>query len=183
MPGTTSSNNGCPGYGVTFQPWFLDHVKTSLVKTDFSSLYFTVGLVEEAAELLEEKNKENVEEENVVSEVGDVCWYIYGLCNSLKDIVPSSPSLSNSSKSSEEKDEAAQVLMLCGALCGSVKKWNRGDQSWEKFQERIQTNVSDLLQLLAEISPVPLEEAMKKNIEKIRSRRLRKVVLGDGSAR
>ena len=117
-----------------------------------------------------------------MSEVGDVCWYIYGLCNSLSDIVPAvsstSPPGSNASDS-----EAARVLFLCGKLAGSVKKWNRGDQSWENFQPRIQKNVSDLLGLLIQISPVPLELAMKKNIEKIKSRRERKVVLGDGSGR
>ena len=51
----------------------MEHVKTSLIKKSFSSLYFTVGLVEEAAELSEEMNK-NDNLENVVSEVGDVCW-------------------------------------------------------------------------------------------------------------
>ena len=58
---------------VEFKPWFMEHVKTSLIKKSFSSLYFTVGLVEEAAELSEEMNK-NDNLENVVSEVGDVCW-------------------------------------------------------------------------------------------------------------
>ena len=182
MPTSLQSNNGCPSPGVPYQPWFMDHVKTSLVKKDFCSLYFTVGLVEEAAELVEEKNKENMERESVVGEVGDVCWYIYGLCNSLTDIVPSSQS-SEGSKAPQASGEAAQILMVCGKLCGSVKKWNRGDQSWDKFQERIQRNVSELLDLLAVISPVPLEVAMKKNIEKILSRRERNVVLGDGSDR
>ena len=163
---------------VEVQPWFMDHVKTSLVKADFSSLYFTVGIVEEAAELLEEK--QGAREESVVSEVGDVCWYIYGLCNSLPDITPA---VSSPSPPDSETSEAAQVLFLCGKLAGSVKKWNRGDQSWQNFRPRIQKNVSDLLGLLSQISPVPLEVAMKKNIEKILSRRKRKVVLGDGSER
>ena len=119
-----------------------------------------------------------------MSEVGDVCWYIYGLCNSLTDIVPapSSPSPAPATPGSD-RTEAGQVLFLCGKLAGSVKKWNRGDQSWDNFQPRIQKNVSDLLGLLCQISPVPLEVAMKKNIEKIQSRRERKVVLGDGSER
>ena len=178
MPGVNTNTGTQPELEV--QPWFMDHVKSSLVKTDFSSLYFTVGIVEEAAELLEEKQGGG--EESVVSEVGDVCWYIYGLCNSLSGIVPAvsstSPPGSNASDS-----EAARVLALCGKLAGSVKKWNRGDQSWENFQPRIQKNVSDLLGLLSQVSPVPLELAMKKNIEKIKSRRERKVVLGDGSGR
>ena len=182
MPGVnTNTITGTPG-DLEVQPWFMDHVKTSLVKADFSSLYFTVGIVEEAAELLEEK--QGGREESVVSEVGDVCWYIYGLCNSLTDIVPapSSPSPAPATPGSD-RTEAGQVLFLCGKLAGSVKKWNRGDQSWDNFQPRIQKNVSDLLGLLCQISPVPLELAMKKNIEKIHSRRERKVVRGDGSER
>ena len=39
------------------QDWFMLHVKSSLLKKSFSSLYFTVGLVEEAAELSEELKK------------------------------------------------------------------------------------------------------------------------------
>ena len=178
MPVVNTSTEGPSLPEVEVQPWFMDHVKTSLVKADFSSLYFTVGIVEEAAELLEEK--QGAREESVVSEVGDVCWYIYGLCNSLPDITPA---VSSPSPPDSETSEAAQVLFLCGKLAGSVKKWNRGDQSWQNFRPRIQKNVSDLLGLLSQISPVPLEVAMKKNIEKILSRRERKVVLGDGSER
>ena len=180
MPGVNTNTNTEGRVEVELQPWFMDHVKTSLVKADFSSLYFTVGIVEEAAELLEEK--QGGREESVVSEVGDVCWYIYGLCNSLTDILPAVSSPSRSPPTSDIT-EAAQVLFLCGKLAGSVKKWNRGDQSWDNFKPRIQKNVSDLLGLLSHISPVPLEAAMKKNIEKIHSRRERKVVLGDGSER
>ena len=181
MPSTKSSNEEC---GVAFQPWFLDHVRTSLVKKDFSSLYFTVGLVEEVAELMEEKQKNSPDDSSVVSEVGDVCWYIYGLCHSLNDILPTTiKSKSDVSNLSPLGDEAAQALLLCGKLCGSVKKWNRGDQNWDQFRERIQKDVSDVLGVLASISPVPLEVAMKKNIEKIQSRRERNVVKGDGSDR
>ena len=180
MPGVNTNTGGSPPtlLEVEVQPWFMDHVKTSLVKADFSSLYFTVGIVEEAAELLEEK--QGGKEDSVVSEVGDLCWYIYGLCNSLPDL---SPAVSSVSPPDPDTPEAAQVLFLCGKLAGSVKKWNRGDQSWDNFRPRIQKNVSDLLGLLSQLSPVPLEVAMKKNIEKILSRRERKVVLGDGSER
>ena len=49
-------------------PWFLEHVRTSLLKKTFSPLYFTVGLVEEVAELSEALSSEHGSEENVVSE-------------------------------------------------------------------------------------------------------------------
>ena len=41
-----SSTDHVPHY-----PWFSQHVQTSLIKRSFTPLYFTVGLVEEIAEL------------------------------------------------------------------------------------------------------------------------------------
>lgn len=42
---------------VPYCPLFMDHVKTSLLKKSFSSLYFTVGLVQEVGELADELKK------------------------------------------------------------------------------------------------------------------------------
>jgi len=163
------------------------HVKSSLLKKSFSSLYFTVGLVEEAAELSEElkksENNDSGDIENVVSEVGDVCWYLYGLCQSLENVKPEHI-LKNDINCDDTKDDIDEdLLSVVGSLCGSIKKWSRGDQEWEQFQPRIQLNVSRVLAVINKLSPVPLEEAMKKNIEKIQSRRQRGVVRGDGNNR
>jgi len=162
---------------------FLEHVKSSCLQK-FSPLYFTVGLVEEVAELVEEidhyEKMKNGDQSEIVCEVGDVCWYLYALCDSLSDITPI-PTPSEDCSALEA--DSRSVLSACGKLCGSVKKWSRGDQSWDIFQPRIQKGVSDLLQLVVLMSPVPLEEAMKKNIEKIRERRARGVVKGDGNHR
>merc|ERR1712096_450035 len=73
--------------------------------------------------------------------------------------------------------------LLCTLLCGSVKKWSRGDKSWDSFKPRIQRGVSDLIKLVDMVSPVSLEVAMEKNIEKIKGRRERGVVKGDGNLR
>merc|ERR1719259_716923 len=79
MPATTLTNeisNSRPELvTVPYYPWFMDHVKTSLLKKSFSSLYFTVGLVEEVGELADElKKKDDLQsnEDNVVSEVGEL---------------------------------------------------------------------------------------------------------------
>eukprot|EP00092_Neocalanus_flemingeri_P000143 GFUD01000150.1.p1 GENE.GFUD01000150.1~~GFUD01000150.1.p1 ORF type:complete len:175 (+),score=64.29 GFUD01000150.1:57-581(+) len=173
-----------PSACVLPSPTFLDHVKTSSLQK-FSPLYFTVGLVEEVAELTEELDRFSKGQENdndlVVSEVGDVCWYLYALCNSLDDI---SPVLSSSCPPDiPQTDISVTLLSACGKLCGSIKKWSRGDQSWDLFKPRIQRGVSDLLKLVEMISPVPLEVAMEKNIEKIKGRRARGVVKGDGNLR
>ena len=47
-----SSTDHVPHY-----PWFSQHVQTSLIKRSFTPLYFTVGLVEEMAELEAELRK------------------------------------------------------------------------------------------------------------------------------
>jgi len=172
-----------PATCLTSCPVFLEHVKSSCLQK-FSPLYFTVGLVEEVAELVEEIDqfqlKKNGDKSEIVSEVGDVCWYLYALCNSLTGITPI-PSTSEDTSALEA--DSRSILSACGKLCGSIKKWSRGDKSWDIFQPRIQKEVSDLLQLVVLISSVPLEVAMKKNIEKIRERRVRGVVKGDGNNR
>ena len=174
MPSTV---NGSSANGVattpSYFPWFMDHVKTSLIKKSFSPLYFIVGLVEEVAELSEALNSLSRSEENITSEVGDVCWYAYGLCQALEDVTPV-PS---------DDDGDTDLLGAVGRLCGSIKKWSRGDKDWEVFQTRVHTNVSHVLATVARHSPVSLEEAMRKNIEKIQSRRERGVVRGDGNNR
>jgi len=166
-----------PSTCMTPSPLFLEHVRSSCLKK-FSPLYFTVGLVEEVAELVEEMEKLSKQPETdislVVSEVGDVCWYLYALCNSLDDINPV-PSVSSKLDLLED-DVPGNLLSACGKLCGSVKKWSRGDQSWDNFKPRIQLGVSNLLQTVIMVSPVPLEVAMEKNIEKIKRRRERGVV-------
>ena len=177
LPEMPSSVNGCSASEAvttpSYFPWFMDHVKTSLIKKSFSPLYFTVGLVEEVAELSEALNSPSRNEENIRSEVGDVCWYAYGLCQSLEDVTPV-PS---------DGDDDTDLLGAVGRLCGSIKKWSRGDQDWAVFRPRVQGHVSQLLAVVTRVSPVTLDTAMRSNIQKIRSRRERGVVRGDGSNR
>ena len=174
MPSTVNGS-GANGDATTpsYFPWFMDHVKTSLIKKSFSPLYFTVGLVEEVAELSEALNSLSRSEENIASEVGDVCWYAYGLCQALEDVTPVPG----------DDDGDTDLLGAVGRLCGSIKKWSRGDQDWAVFRPRVQGHVSQLLGVVTRVSPVSLESAMRSNIEKIRSRRERGVVRGDGSNR
>lgn len=171
-----------PGSAVASEA-FMQHVRDSCLRP-FTTLYYTVGLVEEAAELAEQLRAQPAADPALVlSEVGDCLWYLWAVCNSLADV---HPVLSDEAKVGGLVEAAgleALLLARCGALCSAVKKWSRGDQSWEVFQPRLQAGVTALLDLLAVLSPAPLELAMRGNIEKIRSRRERGVVRGDGNTR
>ena len=149
-----------------FYPWFHDHVQRS-AKSSFTPLYYTLGLMEEMSKELEARRNmkgwppKNMEE--MVEKTGDICWYIYGLCGSLEGVTPETV-----------EDDGFELfdddqLSVLGPLCGTIKKWSRGDQDWAALRPRVQANVSRALRHLADKSFVPLDTAMRANIAKMRS--------------
>ena len=58
----------------------------------------------------------------------------------------------NHDETNEDIDE--DLLSVIGSLCGSIKKWSRGDQDWEKFQPRLQLNVSRVLAVIIKLREV-----------------------------
>ena len=93
-------------------------------------------------------------------------------------------------KLSDLKDQLCSAM---GKLCGSVKKFSRGDQPWKIFQIRIQqeidillTHLLGILYLLSKflnVHEISLEDAMRCNIHKIRERKLKNTIQGDGENR
>lgn len=174
-----------PGGGLTPQlsQSFMDHVKSSCLRP-FPPLYFMVGLVEEVAELCEELEKQQQQQdEQVIAEMGDVLWYVFALCNTLQDVHPVTKKeadfLVNNNPSCSSP--CSILLSTVGSLCGSLKKWSRGDKTWEEFQPRIQNQVSSLMSVLSSLCS--LKAAMESNIAKIQGRRDRGTLRGDGSNR
>ena len=162
---------------------FAEHVRETCVRP-FPPLYFAVGVVEEVAELAHELDKEGREME-LVSELGDVLWYVFALCHSLQDVSPVLPSeqeqQSRSVNNPDIKIDSAILLGAVGELCGSLKKWSRGDKSWSEFKERVQRQISQLLLIVSQLGQV--EEAMEGNIVKIKARKEKGTLRGDGSNR
>jgi len=80
-----------------------------------------------------------------------------------------------------------------GKLCGSVKKFSRGDKDWDVFYERIQRDVNNMLLILANNlfclsilfhdDNLTLENAMRCNIQKISQRLSKGTIKGDGEVR
>ena len=161
---------------------FAEHVKETCVRP-FPPLYFAVGIVEEVAELAYELGKDG-REKALISELGDVLWYIFALCQSLQDVSPVLPSDQKSRRVNnpdDRKTDSTTLLAAVGELCGSLKKWSRGDKSWSEFKERIQRQISHLLLIISELGQV--EEAMEGNIAKIKARKEKGTLRGDGSDR
>merc|ERR1719278_1909102 len=77
-----------------------------------------------------------------------------------------------------------------GKLCGSVKKFSRGDKNWDVFYKRIQEDVNNMLLILANnllclsilfhYDNQTLENAMLCNIQKISQRMSKGTIKGDG---
>ena len=108
---------------------FMQHVRDSCLRP-FTTLYYTVGLVEEASELAEQLTAQPAPDTALVlSEVGDCLWYLWAVCNSLTDVHPVMSHEAKGVGSVEAGGLEALLLARCGALCGAVKKWSRGDQS------------------------------------------------------
>jgi len=163
---------------------FAEHVKETCVRP-FPPLYFAVGIVEEVAELANELDKEGREME-LLSELGDVLWFVYALCNSLQEVNPVLPSeqeqqLRSVNNPGDRKTDPAALLAAVGELCGSLKKWSRGDKGWSEFKDRIQRQISQLLLIVSQLGHV--EKAMEKNIVKIKARKEKGTLRGDGSNR
>ena len=217
---------------------FENHVINSCFCFMLGPTYFSTAIAEETAELFDavssamtdhlthngRDDKDTLEKAlySVLSEAGDILWYLYALSLSLpggKFYADKSPNNSehmspvliscnreyrdqSSSRITDESYKNQQMLDLkdrlisaMGKLCGSVKKFSRGDQSWEDvFHKRIQRDFDTLLITLKQIlhflemlfrpkMSLSLEDAMKCNMKKISQRKLKGTIKGDGENR
>lgn len=220
---------------------FENHVINSCFCFVLGPTYFSTAIAEETAELFDavssaitDRSTHNGRDDDkdtnekalylVLSEAGDILWYLYALSlslpggkfyaeNNLNNSEHMSPVLISCNLEYRDQsisrigiiDESydnQQMLHLkdrlisaMGKLCGSVKKFSRGDQSWEDvFQKRIQHDFDTLLITLKQIlhflqmlfrpkMSLSLEDAMKCNMKKISQRKLKGTIKGDGENR
>ena len=164
-----------------FQFW-----KKSCIRDDFTPQYFTLGLVEEISEVLEETTKKPVDSSRVVKEIGDVLWYTVGLIQvngwDMKDIIGEDWKVQSTSSV-----DCSDIVIVGGAIAGRLKKFERGDFPLTKLREYLKPLLlkvlSHLKNIATNIGCSSLESAAYYNREKISRRLAANTLKGDGSDR
>ena len=103
--------------------------------------------------------------DEIIDRIGNIYWYIYGLCGALDDVFPETI----------EDDgydwHNADLMEVVGHLCGAIKDYIAGGEDWAVLRPRVQAHVSRVLRHVAGGAVCPAEEAMKVNIAKIRGKK------------
>ena len=161
--------------------------KRSCIRSDFSSMYYTLGLAEEVSEVLEACRSQSSDDE-VVKECGDVLWYATGLLRnnalSLTDLVGSS--FLEVTDISGNGPPELDLVMVAGTLAGRVKKFERGDYDAAQlkvFLSELLTKVCRALHVVCASRNCRLVDAATVNKEKIEKRIDANMIKGDGSNR
>ena len=159
----------------------------SCIRSDFSCMYFMLGLVEEASEVLE-ACRSRATEADVVKECGDVLWYTTGLLRTnavaLSDIIGAS--LRGTEGIPVESEPEVQLVLSAGALAGRLKKFERGDYDKDQFRGFVRELVRKILEAVSAICTLrgrSLIDAALVNQSKIEKRLESNMIKGDGSNR
>ena len=159
----------------------------SCIRSDFSCMYFMLGLVEEASEVLE-ACRARVTDDEVVKECGDVLWYTTGLLRNnavaLSDIIGAS--LRGTEGVPVESEPEVHLVLAAGALAGRLKKFERGDYDKEQLRGFVRELVRKILEALSAICTLRgrnLIDAAHVNQSKIEKRLEADMIKGDGSNR
>lgn len=158
--------------------------------SDKETQYLTLGVCDEAGELVEKLSLQEVE--GVRAEIGDVAWYATRLWDSLQPDGDFNAFIAEANKEVvgclqagiSATDVLVNIPRLTGAIAGRVKKWMRGDS--ELQTKVVLDNLRSLFALLALLSTTfkgSLLDLMAENQLKLESRKERGVIKGDGDNR
>eukprot|EP00928_Gymnodinium_smaydae_P047814 TRINITY_DN31935_c0_g1_i1.p2 TRINITY_DN31935_c0_g1~~TRINITY_DN31935_c0_g1_i1.p2 ORF type:complete len:216 (+),score=57.35 TRINITY_DN31935_c0_g1_i1:51-650(+) len=161
--------------------------RTCVRPEGFTSMYYTLGLVEESAEVLEVV-RGNASKMDLVKECGDVLWYATGLLrnHSLPLNEYAGEKFEAVEPLGDAGDHGVQLMMTVGALAGRLKKFERGDYGEEKltgFVKDLVPQVFASLQAILAAHGKGLHDAAECNRSKIEKRFSTGTVTGDGSNR
>ena len=164
--------------------------KQSCIRNNFTSMYYTLGLVEEASEVLENV-RTNAADADVIKECGDVLWYATGLVRNQNFSLNLFTGLSFTEESLEQtivSDGEPEVTLVlnAGALAGRLKKFERGDYGEDELREYVRQTIPKILCALHAICVSKgrgLVDAAECNKKKIEKRLTKGMLKGDGSNR
>ena len=166
---------------VEFQKW------SCLRVGGFSSVYYTLGLVEEVTEVFRAIRRKAPECE-IVKECGDVLWYTTGLLHkhhlSLSRLVGSS--FEAVEPLPHDTEPEISLMMAAGALAGRQKKFERGDYDEKELKDFVRKLVPEVLSSLQTIlldKNKHLAFADECNRTKVVKRLSMDMIKGDGSDR
>lgn len=150
---------------------------------NFGMAYYLLGLIDEMGEVGEAivRFKQNDSEENkvlLVSEFGDVVWYITGICEELK----LNPELIfNYNGTTEALDQYPSV----SRFCGNVKKYYRdGKAIPAELATGVLTKVYNYYMYpTMKVHAITLDEVLQTNFDKLTKRKENNTIQGDGDKR
>lgn len=163
---------------------FLNDYQTEAVTlaaypSKYEIAYTALGLIDEVGELL---RTEYGNQEAILSEMGDVCWYCAALSHDLG--LKLQDCWDNPHIKMINNVEA--LFENSTRLCGRVKKILRGDPGKDAKVLEVQGFIGDILrrlEFLAAEHDSSLKAVMDANLDKLFDRKDRGVLKGDGDSR
>jgi NTP pyrophosphatase (non-canonical NTP hydrolase) len=172
---------------------FEQHVESSRLRR-FGFDYYIHGLVEEAGEVVEATQKKGTETgcSDVGSELGDVLWYATALRIELEDEPLASWPVACEARATGPEapghvsTSPVELMLIASKLAGRAKKALRGDKALEEYLPDMRRHLRETLQRCAEVAVVhglTLQQCAQKNVHKLKGRKRRGSILGDGNHR
>jgi NTP pyrophosphatase (non-canonical NTP hydrolase) len=152
--------------------------------------YVTLGLIDELGELF--SAVDSGKDSDIIAEAGDVCWYTARICDHL-DMQMSSIFNSNITYDGAASlhDAVTKAMVYAAIAAGRVKKIIRDGHLWNDEQRaKVERMIFDALRGMVSCVGVVVRfadsnfiDVMKKNMDKLSSRKERGVLQGDGDNR
>lgn len=165
--------------------------KTAIYPNQGKNLvYATLGLLEESGEVAEKVGTgRQINNEEVIKELGDVLWYLACCCTEMQvDLKLIYQKSLNKDAPKSVKSLIATLFQATSKVAGKVKKTIRDDKGIlqeAKKLEIIEHLASSMicLSILSETINSSLEEVASKNLEKLLDRKDRGKLKGSGDNR
>jgi len=140
--------------------------------------YPVLGLCDEIAEV-DEKFMHDADDEELLKEIGDVCWYIAAIASEL-DL-----NLENLDKDLLCRDT---MSIYAGKIAGKTKKLIRDKEGiiTNKYKDFVEENLINILCLVKSLIiqyDSTLSQVLQDNVDKLFSRKERGVLKGNGDNR